>query len=292
MTSPQLADFTARVAKAFPDLQWETSRLITEGWDHAVVILDNHWVFRFPLAPDYGRQLAEEIEILKALAPRLNVQVPEYSLIPQGVGFAGYRMVRGRELTAERLRALDKAEQRRVVDQLTEFLGILHTFDHSDLPQLAPFHVCRIQTEVWHTLRNQVRPHLSKSEFNVAVAILEEVDQVLKGAPSDFLIHGDMYSRHLLWDERVSQLGIIDFSDMGRGDPAMDFAELYEYGSTFVEAVYEGYRGVKDAKFLSRAWTYQKWVGVYMLTDHFLTGKTTFAEARKTFDRVTAHQSG
>ena len=59
-------------------------------------------------------------------------------------------------------------------------------------------------------------------------------------------------------------------------------------GEEFVRAVYERYTGPGDSGFLDRAWTYQRWVGVYMLTDHFEVGKTTWSVARATFDRCRA----
>jgi aminoglycoside phosphotransferase (APT) family kinase protein len=103
--------------------------------------------------------------------------------------------------------------------------------------------------------------------------------------PKVFL-HGDIYSTHLLWDSKDKKLGLIDFSDMNIGDPAFDFAELYEYGQEFIEQVYKLYKGPKDDSFLERAWIYQRWVGVFMMINHFETHKTSFEVARQTFDRV------
>ena len=52
-----------------------------------------------------------------------------------------------------------------------------------------------------------------------------------------------------------------------------------DHGEDFVRAVHERYTGPKDPGFLDRAWTYQRWVGVYMLTDHFEIGKTSWSVA-------------
>ena len=64
------------------------------------------------------------------------------------------------------------------------------------------------------------------------------------------------------------------------------FAELYEYGEGFVKQAYGYYTGPKDESFLHRAKIYQKWVGVFMMSDHFVYHKTSFEEARETFDRT------
>ncbi len=73
------------------------------------------------------------------------------------------------------------------------------------------------------------------------------------------------------------------------GDPAVDFAEIFEYGKEFVEEVYSLYAGTKDATFLERAWQYQRWIGVNMMTDYFESQKTPFEVAKQTFDRAKAY---
>ena len=63
-----------------------------------------------------------------------------------------------------------------------------------------------------------------------------DVDVLLATDLPEVVVHNDVYSRHLLWDDAAARLGVIDFSDMCLGDPAVDFAELYEYGEAFVRA--------------------------------------------------------
>lgn len=127
---------------------------------------------------------------------------------------------------------------------------------------------------------------MTLDDYEAVKTILDDTDIVLRQDRPTVLLLGDVYSRHLPWNIAKNQPGIIDFSDMNLGDPAFDFAELYEYGSGFVRLVYQYYTGSKDGTFLNRALTYQEWMGVFMIVDYFIHHKTTFKKARETFERI------
>ncbi|MGQ1837371.1 phosphotransferase family protein [Kocuria turfanensis] len=307
-----------RIAAIFPDLRWSQARRITEGWDHVVVLLDDARVFRFPLEAPYADGLGREIEVLDHLAeyladrftPRagkrsgdratdraadglvgpLPVRIPRYDRVALDGSFAGYPIVPGRALTPQLLATLPAAQRETLIAQLAEFLSALHTAPIAGTPleRVPPSYLAEDQQEIREGVAAHLSAVLTPGELAEVEDILADVDELLAADLPAVFIHNDVYSRHLLWDEAAGRLGIIDFSDMCLGDPAVDFAELHEYGEAFVRAVYERYTGPKDPGFLDRAWTYQRWVGVYMLTDHFEVGKTTWSVARETFDRCRA----
>lgn len=281
-------DELERIAAAFPDLRWDRARRITEGWDHVVVVLDEALVFRFPQEEPYVQGLAREVAVLAHLAPRLPVRVPRYDRVAPDGSFAGYPLLPGRTLQPEVLAALDAPARAAVVDQLAGFLSVLHTAPVAGTPleHLAPVSLPEDQREVRAAAAEHLPAVLSRQELADAEAMLAAVDALLAEKLPAVPVHNDVYSRHLLWDDDAAALAVLDFSDMGLGDPAVDFAELHEYGEEFVRAVHARYTGPKDPGFLERSWTYQCWVGVYMLTDHFDVGKTSWAVARETFDRV------
>ncbi|GEO96722.1 phosphotransferase family protein [Kocuria turfanensis] len=313
-----------RIAAAFPDLRWSQARRITEGWDHVVVLLDDARVFRFPLEAPYADGLGREIEVLDHLAgyladrstPRaakrsgdhaadrsadraadgfagpLPVRIPRYDRVAPDGSFAGYPIVPGRTLTPQLMAALPAAQRETLSAQLAEFLSALHTAPVTGTPleRVPPSFLAEDQQEIREGVATHLPAVLAPGELAEVEGILADVDDLLAAELPAVFIHNDVYSRHLLWDEAAGRLGVIDFSDMCLGDPAVDFAELHEYGHAFVRAVYERYTGPKDPGFLDRAWTYQRWVGVYMLTDHFEVGKTTWSVARETFDRCRVRQ--
>jgi aminoglycoside phosphotransferase (APT) family kinase protein len=277
-----------RIRKTFPELHWNTYTLNTDGWDHKVIILDDKIVFRFPDDAEYTALLRHEIDVLEILKPFVKIAIPHYSFIAPDRSFAGYPIVPGKELKKSTFDALESSQRQMVAAQLAEFLTTLHTLiDNSvDLSLVPASYVPGDQAELKKLVPRFLHEVLSDDDLMVVQQILDEVDELLSQNPRSVFLHGDLYSRHILWDETSKLLGVIDFSDMARGDPAIDFAELHEYGLDFVKEVYELYKGPKDSTFLDRAWTYQKWVSLYMMTDYFESQKTSFAVARETFDRI------
>ena len=281
-------DELERIAAAFPDLTWSEARRITEGWDHVVVVLDDALVFRFPQEAPYTEALAREVEVLDHLAPRLPVRIPRYDRVAPDGSFAGYPLLPGRTLQPEVPASLDGAARGALVDQLAGFLSALHTapVPGTPLERVPASFLAEDQDDVRSAAAAHLPGVLTPAELREVDRILAEVDALLAAELPEVVVHNDVYSRHLLWDDDAARLGVIDFSDMCIGDPAVDFAELYEYGEAFVRAVHERYTGPDDPGLLHRAWTYQRWIAVYMLTDHFDLGKTSWGVARETFDRV------
>ncbi|HSX46814.1 MAG TPA: aminoglycoside phosphotransferase family protein [Patescibacteria group bacterium] len=289
-TSAKADHLLAQIAKAFPELTWQGYTYLDEGWDHEVIILDNKVVFRFPDDDEYLTKLAHEIEVLHYLRPSLNVLVPHYTYLPKPLSFAGYPIIKGETLTKVFFDSLPPVERKMVARQLADFLTCLHTqaLTKPPLKNVPETVLADDQHEVREGTATHLKSVLSPQDYDLAQQILGQVDGLIGTALPHVFIHNDIYSRHLLWDAQKRQLGVIDFSDMCLGDPAVDFAELHEYGFGFVQEVYEQYEGPKDPEFLNRAWLYQEWIGVYMMTDHFAYNKTSFAVARETFDRVKA----
>ncbi|MEH6820289.1 MAG: phosphotransferase [Dietzia psychralcaliphila] len=301
----------------YPELSWRTARRVTEGWDHVVLLLGGcagpdarghtDLVFRFPDG-EYAPLLETEVAGLDLVAPLVEVTVPRYShrehiSAARGVPvFGGYPTIRGDRLTPGVLGALPRADVTTITDRLGGLLTELHRQDTSRPPldRLPPawphedrHHLREIATE-------ELPSRLTADEMREVHLILDGLDELLDAPVTPVFLHGDVYSAHLFWEPgragapgmspvTPGRLGVIDFADMCLGDPAIDFAELFEYGPRFVDEVFARYRGPRDERLLDglldRAWDHQRLVAVYMLTDHVELGKQSWARARETFDR-------
>jgi len=278
----------ARITNAFPELQWGAYIYLDQGWDHEVLILDNRLVFRFPNDEHYLKLLRNEADVLERLKPLVTAAIPEYRYFAPDGSFAGYPIVQGKPVLKSVFEKFKPDDREALAEQLARLLSSMHTFVQNGHSENLTFssYMDDDQGQTKRQADEYLKTVLGTDDFALTQAILAEVDALLELPLPAVLLHGDIYHDHLLWDQDAKQLGVIDFSDMALGDPAFDFAELYEYGEDFVRQIYGLYTGPKDETFLERAWAYQRWVGVYMMTDHFVHHKTSFEEARQTFDWV------
>jgi aminoglycoside 2''-phosphotransferase len=277
--NPHHAVLLARIHEAFPKLHWTDYRFIDEGWDHEVIVLDEKIVFRFPIEDDYKRLFVAEVKTLNRLAPLVPAGIPHYMYIAPDGSFAGYPMLAGKPLYKEYFDSLDADERSAIAAQLADFLSTLHaTKGFEDELPLA--YLVEDQAETRQLAKQHFSAVLSADDIAVVEQTLTAVDEVLAEQTPKVFIHGDIFHGHLLWDAHAKKLNIIDFSDRNLGDPAIDFSEIHEYGEAFVHEVYDQYKGPKDDTFLARSWAYQCWAGVYMMTDHFVNHKISFAKSR------------
>jgi aminoglycoside phosphotransferase (APT) family kinase protein len=183
---------------------------IDDGYDFEVAIVDDEWVFRFPRRSEVEKALELEIALLPALASALPVDVPSFEHISRSPPFVGYRLISGGPLVDED------------AEGVRGFLEALHAFDASGLP--AERHewveAYRQQCAEFERL---VFPFVDTDLRVRARRLFGDVETLSDFEPS--LIHADLGPTHLLVREgRLA--GVIDWTDMRLGDPALDYAWL------------------------------------------------------------------
>jgi aminoglycoside 2''-phosphotransferase len=241
-----LAALVARIRAEFRDLAFERAVLNDLGEDHAVVMLDDAWVFRFPRNAEIAVHSARERRLLKALAPVSPVAVPIYDHVSTAGDFGGYRMIEGRELSEALFAGLSSGVQGRVLDELGRFLSVLHS-----LP--ADLAVAEGHDEAGDYARRYRRRRARLAEA-LGLDLLARADRFFAAFPAAVactravLTHRDLSEDHMLLaadSERLS--GVIDFTDAALGDPAFDFTFLWAYGADAPTRVLSSYGAGEDA---------------------------------------------
>lgn len=80
-------------------------------------------------------------------------------------------------------------------------------------------------------------------------------------------MHGDFHYDNILWDESTNRLGIIDFSEVGKEDPALDFMYMSYYPDEFRHAVFMEY-GSEAATLYKRCQMYDRIYGLYDMIEN------------------------
>jgi aminoglycoside 2''-phosphotransferase len=241
-----LARLIDRIRHEFPALRFAEAALNDLGEDHAVVMLDDRWVFRFPRTAQAAALGAMERRLLARLNHASPVATPRYEHVSSVGDFGGYRMIAGRELTEAVFAALPRQAQERVLTEIGGFLRVLHA--------LPPVLVARpgvgppTEAAAWFVDRHAERR--SRLAEALRPVLLDAADRFYLALPaavaSDHatVIHGDFSEDHMLLDPIEARLaGVIDFTDARFGDAAYDFAFLWAYGRWAPEWVARSYGG-------------------------------------------------
>lgn len=217
----------------FPAMDTTQVRLLGKGWDNTAFLIDDALVFRFPRKSSAVPSIETEAKVLPALHARLPIQIPRPEWHGQPSAeypwpFLGHRLVRGRSACAVRL---SRSARERIAPALGEFLQCLHNVPTGTL-SLPPDVLDR------RNFAGRLPLIVERLEFLCAGGIIDspipwlglfaELEQT-PATGADVVVHGDLYARHLLFDEADRLCGVIDWGDVHAGDAAMDLMLLYGF---------------------------------------------------------------
>lgn len=280
--------FLQKIKNDFPEFIWKKHRVLTHGFDHVIIVLDEKIIFRFPKDKEHKDEFQNEIQLLHYLKKQVSVGIPGYNYISKDKSIAGYDMVCGRELTLSRFRKLSASEKDTVAKQLAKFISTLHATPKS---VIAKYNVRtenqeKLYKELVHDTKKLLFPRLRKKDIQLIEEYFSKLKDTLGHAYSNALIHNDLTWKHILWDANNKQINIIDFSDRAFGDPAIDFSGLLEYGVKFAEKVFRLYSGKKDEQILKRSQLYFKRIPLSIMKNSMHGHPCTFEQGYKMFKKL------
>jgi aminoglycoside phosphotransferase (APT) family kinase protein len=212
----------ALLAEQFPELDAASARLLGEGWDNSVWVVEETWAFRFPRRLIAIPGVERELAVLPRLARLLTVPIPE----PRFVGVPGERFpwpFFGAPLLAGREAAeadLDDEAREELGTELGRFLRVLHDLEIDvDLP-VDPNGRADMPLRV-----ERARACLADAAglWRGSDRVEEILDEAarLPSSGTEVVVHGDLHQRHVLVDAgRLA--AVIDWGDVCVGDPSID----------------------------------------------------------------------
>jgi aminoglycoside phosphotransferase (APT) family kinase protein len=250
-----LGALIARIRSEFPDLVFDKATLNDFGDDHAVVFLDQTWVFRFPRNAEVAAHTGTERRLLDALRPISPVAVPAYEHVSASGDFGGYRMIAGQELGETLFASLPAAVQARVLDQIGGFLSALHGLPPGLVAAAGNAGQGDAARHV--TAYRQRRARLTAVLTPDVLAAADRFYEALPGATATAQTaptHRDFTEDHILLAPGGDRLaGVIDFTDAALSDPARDFTFLWAYGDDAPARVAYAYGDEPTAPILARS---------------------------------------
>ena len=212
---------------------------VDEGWTHIVLEVNGSWIFRFVRDPS-NTQIAVEQAFLPVFQRHSPLPIP--AIRYSGANYIGYEKIEGVKFSESVFRSLGRNERTKLAAALGDFLCSLHgvSFEQRHLKP-APFGGGDFWGELWPVGAPLLQPTTRKSAEGY---FRRALSRIVSAAYGDVVTHSDFGTGNVLIDASGRKLtGVIDFGDIGIGDPATDFASFYRrFGKPFAEAMAEAYR--------------------------------------------------
>ncbi len=237
----------AAIVHAFPQLDGRGAVRLEGGWTSETLEAGG-WIVQLARTPYAAETLRHQARVLPRLAPRLPAAIPRPELVSdEPVGIA-YRKLEGAPC--------DAAPGGAWPEQLGRFLRALHGIAPEDVglsPATPEVLRARVRAD-FARMRGHVAPRLGAAERAGADAVLAElVDDDRSWRWRPVIAHGDLGPEHVLVDPHGALAGVIDWEEVGAGDPAWDFAWWLHAMPATAERALAAYGGPPDERFRARA---------------------------------------
>ncbi len=277
-----------QIKGAFSDISWKRTRLITSGCDNDVLILDASLVFRFPKNQDALNKLKLEIQTLSTLGAIISLQIPQISFIGPDFSFICYPIVRGTPILPKLINAKLSSEQLlNFQKDIANFLKELHSgATNQALKRILPKITARKElAELKVNANKHLKGLLDNNDIKTIKEFFGAFNNAFANKSTKTIIHGDLSWEHLLFDRAKTLSGIIDFSDAMYGDPAIDFACLWDYGPVFVKTTCKLYDRKNYKELYLRSKLHYQKVAIILLIESQRGNVFHFNDAYKMFKK-------
>ncbi len=269
----KLSKWKKKIEKLTPVIDVDSLAVNDSGIHNTIVTVNHEWIYRFPKYSEEAERIAKEYHLLRALGQYISLPVPypEYSnLEGESVSdiYIAYRLIPGKPLFRQSFLQIDNHE--RLAAQLGTFLKELHSIPIDNFVSLD---IETVDSRMkWLGFYNEMKKKLYPSMRQDARERIDRVFDMFLNDPSNFtfkktLVHGDLGPTNILHvGDNIS--GIIDFSEAGIDDPAVDIASLMGdlgYGEGFIDLLSETYPDA--ANYINRARFYRS---TFVLQDALL----------------------
>ncbi|MEK6947715.1 MAG: aminoglycoside phosphotransferase family protein [Nanoarchaeota archaeon] len=231
---PNINEVKDAIKKNFPDLKVKEIKYFASGCDNDTYFINKKYLLRYP---KHKRSINHiESLLLPKLEKYISIKIPKviYSGKYKNKSFMIYEPVKGKELDKEIFKKLSEEEKRVIFYEVIKFLRELQSFPIESATE------CGVKITDFRehfkklliNARKKIFPRLSKEEIKKVEQIFKEYfnnELNFKYKPS--LLHSDLSIDHVFIDKKNKVSGIIDFGDVGIGDPDYDLVYMPDFGN-------------------------------------------------------------
>lgn len=226
--------------------------VLRSGWENVVLETADGWILRFPRAHvDFDRELS----VLRRLAGRLPVRIPEVEWTGRRTKLAAYRKLSGHSFDLAAYEASTAAERNVLAASLARFLAAMHhALSAGEIAEL------RIPDLEFDGGVPQPFEDLPPDVRRFALDLIAEADALRaereRSAAPKVLLHNDFHFGNMVLSGPVGEVvGVWDFSCVATGDPSDDLRYLSADSLDLTHRVAEAYEAATGVRIDARAAT-------------------------------------
>lgn len=267
---------------------------VGEGWDNLVFLINKKIIFRFPRRKIAVELMEQENTILQHLQSLFTLKIPNPHYIGRPSAefpypFHGYEQIAGVSACHAQLSSSDRIAS---IESLSIFLKQLHAIKPAQAQAMGAKAQLFDKTQIAKTIDtlhyrvNKIIDlnlcKINKENFHQEILQIQSI----KLPHEPCLVHGDLYCRHLIFDQ--GQLtGIIDWGDVGISHKTVDLAVIWGFYPTTCHQTFQKIYGAVDPV----TWQYARFLGLYSGFSLWLYGNDVgdsplVAEAQAIIQRI------
>lgn len=266
------------IEQQFPELSPIIIKNIGQGWDNKVFLVNEQLIFRLPHREIAATLIERENAVLRYLQNRVKLKIPNPSYLGQPsenypYHFHGYPIIPG--ISGCHANLSDSIRKKSVV-KLAEFLNKLHSITESEARAIGAKQQVHDRTDAAQAiiaLTERVEKINARNITSINLNIFNEEMKIASAvhlSKTNALIHGDLYSRHLIFDKEEF-IGIIDWGDVGINHPAVDLGVVFSFFPTECHPAFFEIYGTID----HQTHAYARFLGLYSALTVMLYGHDT-----------------
>lgn len=239
-----------------------------DGYENLILIIDEKEVMRFPRSEEIWQRSELERHILKKMTYQNIEKVPRLIKINDDPAYVIASYLRGRQLKMIEARELPDSTQRKIGRQIAEFAYQFHQlFQPSDIKPLIKYspdgsyedYLKRVLQD-----RKDPNPKIDKLAKEYYQKWLD------REVVSEIVVHDDLHTGNLLFDEDYNLTGVLDFGAVCIGSPEQDLRQTFRLGQTAFTLAIETYEKLSGKRLnieTAKTWTITQELAAYCRSD-------------------------
>lgn len=259
--------------------------VVDQGQENLIIVVDQKYSVRFPRNSQIWQQGRAERNVLKKLAP-LSVPTPKLISISEKPAYIQTSYLHGRHLDANQVRVAPKSLQQQIGRELAEFAFTLH----SNLPrgEIEPLLV----SPTWSYDNYLKRVLFDRQDPNPKIDALAKQYYhawLRTEKPKEIVIHDDLHTGNLLFDDNHHLVGVLDFGAVCLGTPEQELRQTYRLGDEVFESAALTYEQLSSRPFnreIAKLWTITQELASYCREDSDTVHQRAFDNLRFWFSEI------